>query len=227
MATITHIYNALWTQARVEFERNHCCVDPLIRDPADSRRGTTLLARVSGEALVKILLFMDELKAVAPDQYYYPASDLHLTVLSIISCHKEFQDAPTNDRNYLNLINKCLKEIPPLEIHLSGITASPACLMIQGFPKNDSLQIIRDRLRTAFKQSALKHSIDSRYPIETAHTTVMRFQQPQSDLTHFLRFISKNKTREFGTLKIGTLEFVKNDWYQRQAHSRLIGSFTL
>src|SRR5690606_2272383 len=125
--------------------------------------------------------FLNSIKTIEPSQYYYKNSDIHITVMSIISCYDGFQLENIDISEYIDLISKSLIENPEIEIRFRGITASPSCIMIQGFINNNFLNSIRNNLRNNFKNSNLQQSIDKRYSIETAHTTVMRFQNKLND----------------------------------------------
>jgi hypothetical protein len=72
------------------FEKQEFELDPLIDDKSDFRRGLTLLIRPDEETKKNISVFLNELKAVDPHQYYYPPSDFHITVMSIIPCYQGF-----------------------------------------------------------------------------------------------------------------------------------------
>src|SRR5699024_5260457 len=125
-----------------------------------NRYGLTLLARPSEETIKNIQAFLDKVREIEPQQYYYPPSSIHITVLSIISCHKGFNPNHIDRKYYIENIVKGLKEREPFEIEFKGITASPSCVLIQGFYENGTLDVVRNKLRTTFKQSQLPHSVD-------------------------------------------------------------------
>ena len=99
-----------------------------------------------------------------------------------------------------------------------GITASPSGVMIQGFMNNNELNDIRDRLRKEFKNSNLEQSLDKRYSIQTAHSTIIRFKTELSQKEKFLEILDKNINYDFGTFKVNKFELVYNDWYQREQY---------
>src|SRR5690606_2914063 len=96
----------------------------------------------------------------------------------VISCYEGFQLQQINPLDYIDLVRDCLRDIPCFDIQFMGITASPSCIMIKGFPLDGTLDMIRDRLREAFKNSPLEQSLDKRYALQTAHSTVIRFKVP-------------------------------------------------
>lgn len=209
-----------------EFRQGQCEVDPLIQHEDELRLGLTLLARIPGAVSARIGAFLEEMRTCLPGQYFYPARDFHLTVISVVSCRAGFEYKPELAA-YRREIAACLEGVRPLQVEFRGITASPACVMVQGFSLNDSLAEIRARLREHFSKSGLPHSMDSRYAIQTAHVTVMRFQQNPGSLVDFTRFLEMHRDREFGVAKIDELEFVLNDWYQRAENTKKAGLFPL
>lgn len=221
------IYDDMWSKAFPLFLKDQVEADPLIMDPGVGRRGLTLRARPGKELALNIAAFTRQLQPIIPDQYYIPASDLHLTILAIVSCSVGISREAIHDQAYIKTISECIGGLPLPRITFSGITASPSCLMLRGYPENDSLTELRDRLRDTFRKSPLPSSIDARYAIRTAHITVMRFQTPQKSLAGFTHFITEHKEHEFGRLEIGELELVSNDWYHKKENTRLLHTFTM
>lgn len=227
MKQAKQIYDDLWNLSIALFQQNRCETDPLIADPNDRRRGLTLRIRPNADIVAKIVAFTDKLRTVAPNQYYPPASDLHLTALTIVSCRDGFSCDEDMGKAYAEAIAECIEDLPHPHIAFKGITASPSCLLVQGLPQNDSLTLLRERLRSKFKDSPLPNTIDSRYPARAAHVTIMRFQESQDDLGRFVQFITENRDHPFGTQKVEGLGLVHNDWYHKKANTRLISTFTL
>lgn len=221
------IYDDLWKKTRPLFQQDQHTTDPLISNPNDMRRGLTVRARLNPEVISRVEAFTGALRDFAPDQYFTPASDLHLTILAVIGCHEGFSLNPALEKSYIEIMSKCIQGIPPPRIQFSGITASPSCILLQGYPENNSLADLRNRLREQFKASPLYHSMDARYPIKTAHSTIMRFQKPQSALAEFTRFLSENRNRDFEMQDIDEIELVCNDWCHRKANTRIIAAFPL
>lgn len=220
-------YNEMWERSLQQFKRRQFQYDDWIDAPNDTRYGLTLLARPSEEVKRAVLDTLDELKAVAPGQYYYPASSLHLTVLSIISCYPEFRLSAVDPTEYCDLISRAIRLIKPFSVTFEGLTASPSCILVQGFPADEQLSLLRDNIRSAFKRSSLQHSIDQRYRLKTAHLTALRFRQPLRDSEMFVDRITRLRDAGFGSCRIDSLELVANDWYHRKDRVRHIYTFEL
>jgi 2'-5' RNA ligase len=209
-------YNKLYKSAAPIIGSGKNEFDPLIDSASDSRRGISILWRPCKEIKNKVTGFLQKLKAIEPYQYYYPASDMHVTVMSIISCYCGFEEAHINPPKYIEVIQNSIAGFGRFKIEFRGITASPSCVMIQGFPANGVLNAIRNSLRDHFRSSELEQSLDKRYALQTAHSTVVRFRKPLEHPREFINKLELYRNYDFGTSEVESLELVYNDWYQRK-----------
>lgn len=224
---LTEHYNQLYKSASESILNGNYSLDSKISDISDSRFGITLLLRPSEKIKANIQSFLKELKAIEPHQYYYPDSDIHITVMSIISCYEGFSLEKITIENYIEIIRKSIIDLDEIKIEFRGITASNSAIMIQGFPSNGSLNNLRNRLRENFKNTALEQSIDSRYTISTAHSTVMRFKEKLQNPEQLMAVTEKFRDYNFGEFKADKLELVFNDWYQRERNTIQLKDFEL
>ncbi|OXA80435.1 2'-5' RNA ligase superfamily protein [Flavobacterium aquidurense] len=220
-------YSQLYTKSSKAILEGNSKVDNQINDASDSRFGITLLIRPNDEVKAKIQLFLNELRAIDSKQYYYPNSDIHITVMSIISCYEGFTLAKIKTEEYIEIIQKSLLDVDKIKIELKGITASPSAIMIQGFPTDESMNNLRNTLRENFKKSTLQQSIDSRYAIATAHSTVVRFQEKLENPEKLIAVTEKFRDCNFGEFTVTKLELVYNDWYQRESKTISLADFYL
>lgn len=209
-------YDQLYKESIGKISSDNYDIDLMIHADNDDRYGVSLLIKPPLEIKNEIQKFLNELKSLEPNQYYYPNSDIHITVISIISCYEGFKLSKLNVSDYIELIGKCLKDAENMTINFKGITASPSCIMIQGFIEDGGLNVIRDHLRRSFKNSDLEQSLDKRYLIQTAHATVFRFTEQLNQKDAFLDLIEKYRTHDFGTFEVNKLELSFNDWYHRK-----------
>ncbi|PKQ44745.1 mutarotase [Confluentibacter flavum] len=220
-------YNKLYADSIIKIKDDDYEIDHLINSPLDNRFGITLLTRPSVEVKNDIQKFLNELKSIDPYQYFYGNSDIHVTVMSIISCYNGFQLERINISEYINLISKSLVKNSKIKIEFKGVTASPSCIMIQGFMNTNFLNLIRNNLRENFKNSNLQQSIDKRYSLQTAHTTVVRFQNKINNKPAFLKIIEAYRHYDFGSFEVKNLELVYNDWYQKEKHVKKLYEFSI
>lgn len=218
-------YDILYKESIEKMVADTYQIEHQIDSPSDHRFGLTLIIRPDSPIKNKIRIFLDELKAIDPDQYYYPDSDIHLTVLSIISCYDNFDLNSIHVADYVAIIEKSLAGIKDMEINFQGITASPSAIMLQGFPATNALDDWRNNLRANFKESALEQSIDKRYAIQTAHCTLARFRKPIENKEKLLATLEKYRNFDFGNFKAKSCFLVYNDWYQRKKWVRDLHEF--
>lgn len=224
---LTEHYNQLYKKSSEAILAGNYTLDSQINNESDSRIGITLLIRPSEEIKANIQLFLNELKGIDPEQYYYPDSDIHITLMSIISCYEGFSLAKIKIQDYIEIIEKSLIDLGKIKIEFRGVTASNSALMIQGFPSNEPLNELRNKLRENFKASTLEQSIDSRYAISTAHSTVVRFQEKLQNPEKLMETVEKFRDYDFGKFTVNKIEFVYNDWYQREENTIHLADFYL
>ena len=220
-------YHQLLENSLAHIQRHGFEYDPLIDSPQDNRYGITLLIRPSKEVNESVQRFLSRVKAIEPEQHYYPDSDIHVTAMPIISCYEGFTLRQIQVEDYIDLLRGCLNDLPRFSIAFKGVTASPSCIMIKGFPLDDTLEEIRSRLRRAFKSAPLEQSLDKRYPLQTAHSTVVRFKQPVIKQEAILVQLDQFQEFDFGEFEATELELVFNDWYQRKDQVQRLFTFKL
>jgi 2'-5' RNA ligase len=220
-------YNNLYKNSVLKIASENYEIDNLIDSSLDNRFGITLLTRPCRQVKNRIQEFLSDLKAIEPDQYYYRDSDIHVTVMSIITCYEGFDLSQIVLTDYVEIIKKSISTHKRFDIEFKGITASASGIMIQGFPKDDTLNSIRDDLRTNFKNSNLEQTIDKRYSIQTAHSTVVRFSQELTRVKEFVEVLDHYRNYDFGSFTVNSLELVYNDWYQRKEHVKELYRFEI
>lgn len=202
-------------------------LDSLLHSSQDSRRGITLLARPPAAVTAAIERILADFRRLEPVQYYYPASDIHLTVLSIISCYAGFTLSQIAPAAYCRAVQEITRQAQPFTIRYEGLTASPGGIIVQGFPEDEGLENLRDAVRKYFRHSSLQQSIDTRYSLHTAHSTVIRFTHPLTDAPALVARLAQFQEEYFGTFEVGAVELVYNDWYQRAGNTVLLEKYAL
>lgn len=220
-------YNNLYNESLKKIKTNDYQVDHLIDDTTDNRRGITLLIRPDQNTKDEIQLFLNKLKTIEPKQYFYPNTDIHITLMSIISCYAGFDMSQINIESYLPVIQNSINRVKPFYITFKGITMSSSCVMIQGFISDNNLDMIRENLRKEFYNTDIQQTIDKRYTIQTAHSSVFRLKHSLQNKTEYLQLLERYKAHNFGTFLVDSLELVYNDWYQREAHVKKLFEFPL
>ncbi len=227
---IQHTYDEMWSKFCTALSQNQYELDPHIHDPNDCRRGITALAYLdsnSKSVCQAIAAFLEQAKLVEPHQYYQPLDELHLTALSIISCYEGFKLSDINPEKYVDIFQEAMSDIEPIEVHFRGVTASPSCIVIQGFPEGPGLNSLRNNLRNGFEQSGLETSIDSRYRLITAHCSAMRFCSPLKNSGELLTLCEQYRNHNFGSVTFTDFELVFNNWYQSLSVTESLAKYSV
>ena len=220
-------YDTIFASAKEKILSSQYQIDQNIDSVTDTRRGLTLLIRPNQEVLHSIKALTDILIKIEPQQYIYPSSDIHITVLSLISCYPNFNIGDIQLDDYIEIIQKSIRNISPFEIKYQGITASDSCIMLKGYYEKDTLDKLRNSLRESFKQSNIKQSVDSRYYLETAHSTILRIKKPLQDVSRYTSKIEELTDINLGSFFVNQIELVYNDWYQKSENVKLLATFKL
>jgi 2'-5' RNA ligase len=207
-------YDDLWSAAIGKIQTGKIESDRVLAAGlVDRRRGLTLIARPSADVRKKVTTFLRELRRLEPEQYYYAASDLHLTILSLFGAMTKPARFLVHLEKYVAAVDSVLREAGPIQIKFAGITVSAGAIMIQGFPDIDALNELRDNLRQQLRVRGLTKRLDVRYRLETAHMTIARFRAPLRDSKQFASVLEHARHRPFGSVTIKSLSLVTNDWY--------------
>ena len=220
------LYEEMWRGAREAFARGRLEPDLRLDDPDDTRRGLSLIVRPEGEALAGLAALRDELAAIAPGHHVPATGEIHVTVLSLISCADGFVLDEDAVPRYAEVLGEALEGMAAFELTFRGITASPACVMAQGFPAGGALDAIRESLRRAVADSALPHAMERRYPARTAHATLLRFRGTAAPPALVER-LDALRDRAFGRCRVEGIDLVFNDWYHRASAVRDLRRFAL
>ncbi|WP_158970088.1 2'-5' RNA ligase family protein [Paraglaciecola sp. L3A3] len=220
-------YQNMWQQGMAAYQQQEFKLDKQIANAGDTRRGITLLARLSQPVKDKTSQFLTELDVICPGQYLYPQSDMHLTIMSIVSCCEGFMFDADTAQQYLLALAPKLAVVSSFNVEFSGITVSDAAVLLAGHTDQLQLADLRSQVREAITISGTAHSMDSRYKIETAHSTIFRYQTQPTNSHSLIQFLQKNHHRQFTHMRVGSLDLVFNDWYQTKKNTRLIGHIDL
>lgn len=222
------IYDNIFNDSIQDIENGRNGTDSMLLTlDKDNRRGITLRICPNDEIKERIVNYQNELKKIDNRQYYQPEDDIHLTVMAIIACTENFKLESIAIPAYNTIIQNSLTDIPSPQLYFKGVTTSPSAILLQGFNKNESLSKMRKILRASFKESDLHHSIDSRYEIQTAHMTIVRFIHPLKSPGAYAEVIKKHRLFDFGELKPKEIEFVFNDWYHTSSTINKINTFNI
>jgi 2'-5' RNA ligase len=220
------VYDRLWAEAQEHFAAGRVKTDPHLLDRTqDARRGISLIIRPAPDMIARLGAVIDELNAIVPGQHVYRPDELHITLLSLISAAAGFKlDAVPLDR-YRAVLGDLFAQVRPFTIRFTGVTASPDTVFVCG--QSDALNALRDRLRDDLTRAGLGETLDRRYRIVTAHSTVLRFQAQPDHLPELVRYLTAQRARAIGAFAAGTVDFTFNDWYMSHDVVRVLETYRI
>lgn len=220
------VYVRLWAEAQEHFAAGRVKTDPYLLDRSkDTRRGLSLIIRPTPDVIARLGVVIDELNAIIPDQHIYHPDELHITLLALINASADFDlDTVPLDR-YRAVLGERFTQEQPFTIRFSGVTASPDTVLVGG--QSDALNGLRDRLRDDLMRAGLGETLDRRYRIVTAHSTVLRFRSQPEHLPELVRYLAAQRTRDLGAFEVAQVAFTFNDWYMSHDVVRVLEVFDL
>ena len=138
---------------------------------ADTRRGLSLIIPLDQimkgyEALIKSFQILE------PEQYYYPAEDLHITVFDYIGAHKAYARSSSIEQTCINITNEFVESLSGFTVLFKGIVFSREAGLLKGYD-DGSVVALRKRIRQQLKVYGLSNT--ERYESMSVHSTFMRF----------------------------------------------------
>jgi 2'-5' RNA ligase len=215
-------YDAMWTGAFPKIVAGTVDCDTGLLAGPDRRRGLTLIARPSAAVRASFDALLDQLAAIEPGQYRYPASDMHVTVLSLFTAVEDPSQQLARLNDYRAVVHAALEGIEPFDIVFDGLTLSPGAVMARGFPCGCGLDTLRERLRTGLREQGLAASVDQRYRLVTAHATLLRFTEPLRQPARFSARLAALRDLPLGKMHVDKVELVINDWYMSSGTLRRV-----
>jgi 2'-5' RNA ligase len=228
LTEVRDIYDQLWSKTAATLDSGGLRADPLLRGQAgDPRRGATLVARPDAGVRNRVETFLREAAVFCPGQHVYQPAELHLTVLAVIpgseTWRREIHRLPVCQQ----VLGEVLKNGRAFSVKFRGVTVSPEAVLIQGFPRDDTLAQLRDGLRSALRNRGVGENLDRRYKITAAHLTVMRFANPKADWKRLLDFLRAHREIEFGETRFQSLQLIWSDWCADAKTVRVLREYPL
>jgi 2'-5' RNA ligase len=189
----------------------------------DHRLGVSLIIPVKaiGHSYIDLI---HAFRMIEPYQYYYPFSDLHITIFDFIHGNDGYKVDFPIEKSYVDLTKKALRGIMSFEIEFRGIVFSREAGIIKGYDNNQLVEI-RKIIRELLKAYGMKN--DERYESESAHITFCRFKNPLMNPERFIATVKNNISYEIGVEQIDAIELVEHDWYNKKSKKRVIESIKL
>jgi 2'-5' RNA ligase len=226
--TLQDRYDQLWSSHADLVSVGKINIDPILANKgSDHRRGYTVIARPSATTCESVTSFIHQLRVLEPNQYYYDPAELHVTILSLFTATNDFERNAAQFDLYREAVDAALAHVPEFSLEFRGIALTQDALMIQGFPDSAVLNDTREALRKELHLRHLGAGVDGRYRLETAHMTVVRFQNPLISGHALVQFLENFRNHSFGRTQVGEVQLVQNDWYMSRSIVEILKRYQL
>jgi 2'-5' RNA ligase len=206
-------YATMWDSAFDAVAREDIDCDTRLAAGRDLRRGLTLIARPGPALLARFEFLQNRLTLCEPQQYRYPVTDMRVTILPLFTAIENPVSELVQLNDYIDSVRAALDGIKAFDIKFHGITMSRSAVLAQGFPCGPALETLRERLRTQLRDAGLDASLDQRYRLVTAHSTLFRFVAPLHYPQHFAAQLGSLRDKPLGCMRVNEVELVVSDWY--------------
>src|SRR5574344_1083539 len=154
------LYDSIFKEHIHNIENNEIVTDKYLKtEVIDNRRGVSLIVPISiGNCAYTDLI--NEYYNIEPDQYFYPQTDLHITVFTYLSARDTYKNNEEINRHFKDISECVLRNIRAFTVLLYGITFSKEAGFINGYDNNILINI-RDTIRIEMKKNGLV--INERY----------------------------------------------------------------
>lgn len=214
-------YDRIWISSKENLLNNSVDIDKNLSNISnDNRLGLTVLIPL-GEIFQRVI---NQLREVEPEQYFYPVTDTHITVIDFIGASEDFVFDEKQAEVYKRVLDNVLKNFSKFNIKFKGLTASKGAVMVQGF-FDDTLQKLRERLRKEVNKQGIE--LKERYKVGTAHSTIMRFKKKLQNPEALVNKIEDMKNIDLGSFQVKKILFVLHDWYNLKEKTKILEEYEL
>jgi 2'-5' RNA ligase len=220
-------YDAMWDRAWPDVARGDVECDQHLAGGLDPRRGMTLMARPGPALAARFEALQDDLMAADPHQYRQPRTDMHVTVLSLFTVTADYLPLLARRADYAAAVRIAVADLPAFDIDFEGITISRGAVLARGFPRDGTLELLRERLRAQLRVRGLNGMLDQRYRLVTAHSTLLRFVATPADPAGLAKALAELRDTPLGTMRVAHLELVLNDWFMSSSSLEHIDQLVL
>ncbi|TCL74265.1 A-kinase anchor protein AKAP7 [Hydrogenispora ethanolica] len=192
-------------------------IDPHLNNLGqDKRLGLTLLITIKGEITQGFQFLTEEIQKIESEQYFYPETDLHITILDLISATESFEKNDAMIRESIKVVQNAMKGLSPFDVQFNGIIASNAAILVKGYD-DGGLQKLRRRTRKTASEYGI--ILKERYQSISAHSTIVRFKKALKNREQLSAVLQQYHDFDMGVMKVNELELVVHDWYNRKKDS--------
>ncbi len=147
-------------------------VAELLTPGSDQRGGVSIIARPPAAVIYHIALLQRHLRTYELRQYYYPAGDLHLTVLEICSA-RPLSEVSSIAAGVVKTLPLAIRDVSVAHLGTPVLGYDARACALNFIPADQTLARMREQLA----EQLVVHGVNlaPRYPAHSAHVTFMRY----------------------------------------------------
>jgi hypothetical protein len=226
--TRIHDHRAKGAQALLDkgAEPDATLIQELRTPGSDQRYGVNLIVRPPPPVIGYIESLQKRLRVREPDQYFYPAGDLHLTLVEICSSRPQ-AEIELLAAAVAQALPQLLQAMPRALLVHSLLGYDQRACALHFLPTDQAIQTLRHDLVNQLAAHAIM--VAPRYAPQSAHVTFMRYVRPlRTELTAWVETL-KHAAPE------SPLEWLVDSvwltwgatWYGMQARTHMCGPYLL
>jgi hypothetical protein len=199
----------MWADSSARLRVGDIRLDPV---PGDGSRrwGVSAVIRPLGRALSRLAEAADEVKALAGDrQVVYGPTNLHTTVRSIEFHRIAVDEHDEKVSEYRQALRKILRSLGPIRMTYRGLTSDGTSIMAQGWPVDDTLQLVREAFHAELKRRALLSGPERSSVRQTSHASLIVFTHPLCHAENLADHVRDNRTTDYGRCEVVDVELVR------------------
>jgi len=168
---------------------------------------------------------INPLQRIEPNQYFYPAASMHLTIKNIRTIHEPpiFNESDVNKVN--KLFNDIIPKFQPFEFKVEDVLIFPTSISVMAY-SDDILQKLVLALDNGLKEIGV--SDDKKYLSDSVfwgNITVCRFTEKPSDL--FIAEVKKMRNLKIGKFKVENINLITCNAVCRENSKKIIAEYKL
>jgi 2'-5' RNA ligase len=175
------------------------------------------------EGIIKNVI--DPLRKIEPNQYFYPAASMHLTIKNIRTIHEPpiFNESDVNKVN--KLFNDIISKFQAFEFKVEDVLIFPTSISVMAY-SSDVLQKLVSALDKGLKEIGVPD--DKKYlfySVFWGNITVCRFTEKPSDF--FIAEVKKIRNLKIGKFKVEKINLVTGNVVFNENSKRIVAEYKL
>lgn len=168
---------------------------------------------------------IDPLRKADPDQYYYPASSLHLTIQNIRTINDPVLFTEDDVKNAKKVFSEVIPRHRSFNFNLQGLFEMPTSLGIRAF-SDEALKFLILDLRSKLNQYGIPdNKTYASRDIFFGNISVCRYTQTPKE--SFFNLVQQLKEVEVGQLRVKTISLVTTNSVCHPEKTKVLQTFSL